>query len=192
MVAVRHNHAGVVATKVVVAPPKLGPGRRHESGFTLVEVMIAMLVGTIGLLGTLAILQTIISASKNANDSAIAMRLASQKLDELSSRNTDTLAADQAMGLFPLVDGKWWPRNASDVPVPEYVNAEGICFCNIGDGTPKVPGPAEMGIYRWRRQWKVVDLTEGQPYVVSVIVSFTNDVGDTKTTRMDLERRKTW
>jgi prepilin-type N-terminal cleavage/methylation domain-containing protein len=167
---------------------------KRESGFTLLEVMIAMLIGTIGLLGTLAVQQSIISASKSANDAAVAMRLASQKLDELSSRNTDTSDIDAAMGLKPLsLFANWWPKDASGTgSLPEYVNAEGACLCEVS-GTPKVPASADLSTYRWRRQWKVVDLGVGNPYVVSVIVSYNNDAGVTKTTRLDLERRKaTW
>ena len=166
---------------------------KRESGFTLLEVMISMLIGTIGLLGTLAVQQSIISAAKNANDAAIAMRLSSQKLDELSSRNTDTAAADALMGLKPLSQfANWWPKDASGTSAPEYVNAEGVCLCEV-NGTPKVPLPAEIATYRWRRQWKVADQgVPGNPYVISVIVSYNNDVGDTKTTRLDLERRMAW
>ena len=168
---------------------------KRESGFTLVEVMIAMLIGSIGLLGTLAVQQSIISASKNANDAAVAMRLASQKLDEISSRNTDTQAASNLMGLGRMITdwSNWWPYNAGKTAsVPEYVNVEGVCLCEV-NGTPKVPLPAEVATYRWRRQWKVVDPNVAfQPFVISVIVRYDNDVGDTKTTRLDLERRKAW
>jgi prepilin-type N-terminal cleavage/methylation domain-containing protein len=168
---------------------------KRESGFTLVEVMISMLIGTIGLLGTLAVQQSIMSATKNANDAAVAMRLASQKLDELGSRNTDTQAADAAMGLGKLIGEwpNWWPHDAGKtVSLPEYVNAEGSCLCEV-DGTPKVPQPAQVSIYRWRRQWKIANLgVPSQPYVISVIVSYNNDIGDTKTTRLDLERRMAW
>lgn len=166
----------------------------RESGFTLVEIMIAMLIGTIGLLGTLAVQQSITSAAKNANDAAIAMRLASQKLDEIGSRNTDTLAADHsAMGLWPLAQfANWWPKDGAGTgAAPEYVNVEGVCLCETS-GAPKVPTSAELASYRWRRQWKVVDLGNTLPYVISVIVSYNNDVGDTKTVRLDLERRKIW
>ncbi len=166
---------------------------KRESGFTLLEVMIAMLIGTIGLMGTLAVQQSIISASKSANDAAVAMRLASQKLDELSSRNTVTEPVDTAMGLKPLsLFNNWWPKGADGTtPLPEYVDAEGACLCEV-DGTPKTPVAADLSAYRWRRQWKVVDLGATLPYVVSVIVSYNNDVGVTKTTRLDLERRKSW
>ena len=48
---------------------------KREAGFTLLEVMVSMLIGTIGLMGTIAVQQSIISASKNANDAAIAMQI---------------------------------------------------------------------------------------------------------------------
>jgi prepilin-type N-terminal cleavage/methylation domain-containing protein len=165
---------------------------RRESGFTLVEVMISMLIGTIGLLGTIAVQQSIISASKNANDAAVAMRLATQKIEELSSRNTDTEEIDKVIGLRPLsLVADWLPQKAG-ASVPEYVNAEGVCLCEA-NGTPLVPSSSELSSYRWSRQWKVVGHnTVGLPYVISVIVSYNNDVGDTKTTRLDLERRKSW
>lgn len=180
--------------------PNVDTDMKRESGFTLIEVMIAMLIGTIGLLGTLAVQQSIISASKNANDAAVAMRLASQKLDELSSRCTDTEAADTAIGLKKIVTEwpDWWPLDASKTSsVPEYVDSKGVCYCEA-NGTPKVPPAADFGTYRWRRQWKVNDLNDdpptgtGKPYVISVIVTYNNDIGDTKTTRLDLERRKSW
>jgi prepilin-type N-terminal cleavage/methylation domain-containing protein len=169
---------------------------RRESGFTLLEVMIAMLIGTIGLLGTIAVQQAIISSSKNANDAAVAMRLASQKIEELSSRTTDTPLADQSFGLGRIATSAsasplWWPTDSNANSVPEYVDAEGI-YLRDNSGFAVPPQPADMGRYRWRRQWKVVDTGGGLPYVISVIVTYNNDVGDAKTTRLDLERRKSW
>jgi len=169
---------------------------KRESGFTLVEVLIAMLIGTIGLLGTIAVQQSIISASKNANDAAIAMRLASQKIEELTSRSTDTQTADQLSGLFPLSSlagtlPKWWPTDASGAQVPQYVDAEGI-YLQDSNGFPIPPQPAQLGRYRWRRQWRVTNTGTGLPYVISVIVTYDNDMGVPKTTRLDLERRKSW
>ena len=54
------------------------------------------------------------------------------------------------------------------------------------------PQPGELGRYRWHRQWKVANTGVGLPYVISVIVTYNNDTGDAKTTRLDLERRKSW
>jgi prepilin-type N-terminal cleavage/methylation domain-containing protein len=169
---------------------------RRDEGFTLLEVLIAMLIGTIGLLGTIAVQQAIISASRNANDAAVAMRLASQKVEELSSRTTDTQAADQNTGLSPIATQAgqtpiWWPTDSGGNQVPEYVDAEGQCLRD-SSGKIAVPQPADLGRYRWRRQWKVINTGVGLPYVISVIVTYNNDVGDAKTTRLDLERRKSW
>ena len=161
---------------------------KRDAGFTLLEVMISMLIGTIGLMGTIAVQQSIISASKNANDAAVAMRLATQKLEELSALNCDSPGADanaSVGGLGPQSTKGWQPL------VPEYVDAEGIC---LRDSTnlPIAPAPGDLGRYRWRRQWRVVNTGGGLPYVISVIVTYNNDTGDPKTTRLDLERRKWW
>jgi hypothetical protein len=155
--------------------------------------MIAMLVGTIGLIGTMAVQQSILGASKNANDAAIAMRLATQKLEELSGRSTDTQQADSAIGLAPLVTSPpaWRPLNASLSSVPEYVDVQGNSYRDSG-GNPIPPTDALKSNYRWQRQWKVVNTGADLPYVISVIVTYSNDLGTPRTTRLDLERRKSW
>jgi prepilin-type N-terminal cleavage/methylation domain-containing protein len=165
---------------------------RRDDGFTLLEVLIAMLIGSIGLLGTIAVQQAIIGASKNANDAAVAMRLASQKIEELTSRTTDTQAADLITGLAPIATQSgqapnWLPT----ATVPEYVDSNGTILRDV-NGTTIIPEPVDLGRYRWRRQWKVVNTGVGLPYVISVIVTYMNDMGDAKTTRLDLERRKSW
>ena len=169
---------------------------RGEAGFTLLEVLIAMLIGTIGLMGTIAVQQAITGASKNANDAAIAMRLASQKLEELGSRGTDTQAADLLSGLAPISTPagsipEWHPKDATNNSVPEYVDAEGLYLRDL-NGIRIAPPAAAMGRFRWRRQWRVANTGQGLPYVISVIVTYDNDVGAPKTTRLDLERRKAW
>jgi prepilin-type N-terminal cleavage/methylation domain-containing protein len=165
---------------------------KRDDGFTLLEVLIAMLIGTIGLLGTIAVQQAIIGASKNANDAAVAMRLASQKIEELSSRTTETQAADLMTGLSPIAtQSGQTPNWLPSLDVPEYVDAEGR-VCRDVNGTVVAPQVDEVSRYRWRRQWKVVNTGVGLPYVLSVIVTYDNDVGDAKTTRLDLERRKSW
>jgi prepilin-type N-terminal cleavage/methylation domain-containing protein len=132
---------------------------KREAGFTLLEVMVSMLIGTIGLMGTIAVQQSIISASKNANDAAVAMRLASQKLEELSSRSTDSQGADwpsAVIGNISTRAGSWWqPIEATERPVPEYVDAEGVYLRD--QRLPHRPQPGELGRYRWHRQWKVVN-----------------------------------
>jgi type IV pilus modification protein PilV len=153
---------------------------RSQTGFTLIEVMMAMLIGSIGLMGTIAVQQSIINATKNANDAAIALRLTTQKADELGSRSTDTQTSDSARGLAPLATGSW--------SAAEFVNAQGATLASVAStGTN-----ATAFAYRWTRQWKVTNGGTGMPYVISVIVTYTNDAGDPKTTRIDVERRKSW
>jgi len=170
--------------------------RRASSGFTLIEVLIGMLIGTIGLLGTIAVQQAIINASRNANDSAIALRLTEQKLEELCNRIAETQNADMAYGLGSIAPPigslpVWHPIDESGNQVPEYVDAQGA-YLRDGNGKPIAPQPDQAGIYRWRRQWRVTNTGILLPYVISVIVTFQNDIGVPKTTRLDVERRKSW
>ncbi len=163
---------------------------RRDAGFTLVEVMVSMLIGTIGLLGTIAVQQAIIASSKNANDAAVAMRLATQKLEELSGRSTDSQAADQGSNnsLFAIAT-----VNSANWAPTEYVDAEGQYLRDPANPTvPIVPPADQLGRYRWFRQWRVFNRGPGMPYVISVIVTYNNDIGVPKTTRVDLERRKAW
>jgi prepilin-type N-terminal cleavage/methylation domain-containing protein len=167
---------------------------RRTSGFTLVEVLVALLLGAIGLLGTLAVQQAVISASKAANDGAVALRLASQKLEEFSTvlttgdpnlptgnptdagtpyTNVDQFQVGSPPPANPIGDLSW----KTAVPV----NAEGI---ELATGKPPE--------YRWSRMWRVVNVGNGQPYVISVAVTYLSDTGNPKTVRLDMERRKSW
>ena len=160
---------------------------KRNSGFTLIEVMVAMLLGAIGLLGTLAVQQAVIGASKMANDAAIALRLASQKLEEFSTvlttgaplpGNTTPPNVDQFQWPIaianPIGDYEWKPANVA------YVNAEGI---------ERSTGPTTE--FRWIRRWRVINIRNG-PYVISVTVTYNTDTGTPKTVRLDMERRKAW
>jgi prepilin-type N-terminal cleavage/methylation domain-containing protein len=151
---------------------------KRDSGFTLVEVLVALLLGAIGLLGTLAVQQAVIGASKAANDSAVALRLASQRLEEFSTvlttgspLNASPLPSTDQMAA--LATGNW-----SDPP--SYLNAEGVT------------ATASSTEYRWARRWRVVNLGASLPYVISVTVTYATDTGDPKTVRLDMERRKSW
>jgi prepilin-type N-terminal cleavage/methylation domain-containing protein len=157
---------------------------KRNSGFTLVEVLVALLLGAIGLLGTLAVQQAVIGASKMANDSAVALRLASQKLEEFST--VLTTGAPTNAPPMPNVDQFQAPvAIANPIGVttwsaPAYLNAEGQT------------ANALSAAFRWTRRWRVVNLGAAQPYVISVTVTYNTDTGSPKTVRLDLERRKSW
>ncbi|MGD0837382.1 MAG: prepilin-type N-terminal cleavage/methylation domain-containing protein [Polyangia bacterium] len=163
--------------------------RKRDAGFTLLEVMITMLVGSIGLMGTIAVQQAIVAASQNANNAAVAMRLATQQLDLLASHNTDSQAVDSQVGLAPIATAPsqvtWNPTIAA------YLDSEGNVLYGLG-GVTVVPSPTQAATYRWARQWRVVNTGYGLPYVISVIVTYADDTGTAKTIRLDLERRKNW
>ena len=161
---------------------------KRNSGFTLVEVMVAMLLGVIGLLGTLAVQQAVIGASKMANDAAVALRLASQKLEEFSTvlttgspANTAPPNVDQFQAPVAIAnaigDASW--RAAT------YVNAEGVQLTSAPTGAAAVE-------YRWTRRWRVLNLGSARPYVISVAVTYKTDTGNLKTVRLDVERWKSW
>ena len=142
--------------------------RARASGFTLLEVMIALLLATIGLLGTVAVQQTMFNATANANDSAIATRLATQALEEFSAR-TVRIDLDQ---LATEVSPDW-----TDV---KYLNSAGV---RNATKTPE---------FRFKRETWVVNQGATSPYAVSVRVTYDLDNGSAKTIRVDQQRRKTW
>lgn len=157
---------------------------RRNSGFTLVEVLVALLLGAIGLLGTLAVQQAVIGASKSANDAAVALRLASQRLEEFSTVLTTGDPANASP--LPNVDQFRSPVAIANAvgntswSAPAYLNAEGITATTAS------------AAFRWTRRWRVVNLGCAQPYVISVTVTYATDTGTPKTVRLDMERRKSW
>jgi type IV pilus modification protein PilV len=83
------------------------PERNRQSGFTLVEVLIAMLVLTTGLIGLAQLLAVTTTMHSDAREATIATQLAQSKFDELMKLNlatnpaiqitaADTLAANTA------------------------------------------------------------------------------------------------
>jgi Tfp pilus assembly protein PilV len=151
------------------AKPRPRGRRAPAGGFTLIEVMIAILVAMVGLLGTVAVQQTLMNATANANDGAVALRLASQTMEEMQARlvvpgspPTNLMAA--------VATGNW-----TDIV---YLDATGA-----------VSGAAS-GSARWTRRVRIADLGVGQPYNLSVEVTYALDTGSPKVVRIDQERRK--
>jgi type IV pilus modification protein PilV len=143
--------------------------RAPAAGFTLIEVMIAILVAMVGLLGTVAVQQTLLNATANANDGAVALRLASQTMEEMQARlvvpgspPTNLMAA--------VATGNW-----TDLV---YLDSSGAL------------SGAASGAARWTRRVRITDLGVGQPYNLSVQVTYALDTGSPKVVQIDQERRK--
>jgi len=143
--------------------------RPRDRGFTLLEVLMALLIGMVGLIGTVAVQQAMMNATSNANDAQIAMRLAAMTLEEFNTKRTQ--AHPFLDMLSPLASAQW--------TAPLYMDAQG----KSGAQSPKC---------RWSVQTRVTDTGIGQPYNLSVLVTYARDSGKPRTVQLDVERRKTW
>jgi Tfp pilus assembly protein PilV len=151
--------------------PRSGRRRRDrpQAGFTLLEVMFAILLAMVGLLGTLAVQQTLLNANAQANDGGIALKLASQALEELNVRvvQPGNPAVDRMQAI---ATGTW--------SAPVFLDAAGR------------PSATLTGLARWQRRIRVTNLGFAQPYNVSVEVRYALDTGNPKIFQLDQERRK--
>jgi prepilin-type N-terminal cleavage/methylation domain-containing protein len=146
-----------------------GKRRRAQGGFTLLEVLMALLIGMVGLIGTVAVQQSMMNATSNANDAQIAMRLAAITLEEFNTKRTQAHPFQDM--LSPLASGLW--------TAPVYMDAQ----AKTGAQSPK---------FRWTVQTRVTDTGVGLPYNLSVLVTYARDSGKPRTVQLDVERRKTW
>jgi Tfp pilus assembly protein PilV len=144
--------------------------RAHRSaGFTLLEVMVAILVAMIGLIGTVAVQQAALNATADANDAQVAMRLAIKTVEDFTTRRTQ--GSPLIDMLSPIATGNW--------TTPIYLDAQ---------ARPGAQSPAR----RWQVVTRVTNLGADQPYNISVVVSYALSSGAPKTVRLDIERRKDW
>lgn len=152
--------------------------RNTGDGFTLLEVMIAMLMAMIGLLGTMAIQQTVITSTRNVNDAQVSMRIATQLMEELGARITQQGAVPTDM-IAAIADATWAGYPDRNIPV-DYMN-------ELGE-KQAAPSPA----FRFARRLYVEDRGSALPYNISVEVAYSLDSGAPKVVRLDVERRKFW
>jgi prepilin-type N-terminal cleavage/methylation domain-containing protein len=143
----------------------------RESGFTLLEVMIALVITTIGLLGTVAVQQTMFNATANAGDAAVATRLAMRAMEEFDTKIV-TAGPPQVDQLAATVTAGW--------STPDYLNALGAA------------NPTTTADFRFRREVQVTNLGPSQPYNISVQITYALDTGAPKIVRLDGQRYKTW
>jgi type IV pilus modification protein PilV len=85
---------------------------KKQSGFSLVEVMIALVILAVGILGISKLQGTLIKNSSNANQRSVAVSLAQKKIDDLKSFAT-------------LTSSTAWSA--------ETIPASGIAFTHIAD-----------------------------------------------------------
>lgn len=76
------------------------PRRAGEAGFTLIEIMVAMLLLSIILAGSMAMQVAVITASANARASAAATSLAQTRIEEFRATRYLSLAAADETACF--------------------------------------------------------------------------------------------
>jgi prepilin-type N-terminal cleavage/methylation domain-containing protein len=144
---------------------------RASGGFTLLEVMVALVLATVGLLGTVAVQQTIFNATANAGDAGIATRLAMRAMEEYNAKVVtagppvvDQLAAATTAGW--VVSGYQSPLGGTNATATTD--------------------------FRFKREVQVTNLGAAQPYNISVQITYALDTGAPKIVRLDSQRWKTW
>jgi len=141
------------------------------AGFTMLEVMVAIVLATIGLLGTVAVQQTIFTASSNAGDAAVATRLASRALEEYDAK---------IVTAGPPVVDQVAASVTSGFVTTGYLNALGV------------PNATLTSDFRFKSEVQVTNLGAAQPYNVSVQITYSLDTGSPRVVRFDRQRWKTW
>ncbi len=150
------------------------PDTKHRSsdrGFTLVEVLVTLVIAMIGLLGTIAVQQTVLSATVNANETAVAMRLAAQRIEEINVA---------AKGAPPGVD-----LLAAQVNAGNWTPASGYTQMDEKGATG-----GSANVARWGRRERIVDNTAAGTYEISVEVTYNRDGATLRTYRLDFQRYK--
>jgi prepilin-type N-terminal cleavage/methylation domain-containing protein len=145
-------------------------GRAGEAGFTLIEVLIAILIAMVGLLGTVAVQHSAMNAAANVSDAQTAMRLGTSTLEQFNARRTQLNPFVDMLG--SIATGDW------TTPI----------FMDVQNRSSTVWSPA----HRWQIKTRVVNLGITRPYNISVEVVYALDSGLAKTVQLDVERRKTW
>ncbi len=144
---------------------------RASGGFTLLEVMVALVLATIGLLGTVAVQQTMFNATANAGDAAIATRLAMRAMEEFDAK---------VMTAGPPVVDQMAAASTSGWTVSGYLSPLGVS------------SSAQTVDHRFKREVQVTNLGFSQPYNVSVQITYALDTGAPRVVRLDSQRWKTW
>jgi prepilin-type N-terminal cleavage/methylation domain-containing protein len=73
--------------------PRRGPSLRRRRGFTLIELMVAIVLITVGLIGSAALMATSLRYQRGAASREEMLSLGEAKLDELRSYQNATVAS---------------------------------------------------------------------------------------------------
>ncbi len=166
------------------------------AGFSLIEVMIALVILAVGVLGISKLQSTLIKNSSNANQRAVAVSIAQKKIDDLKSFVNLTTASASVPDA--------WAEGASNIS--STLTASQLAFTHIEDNKGGAPlgstglldGSQTIGNYTYTLSWDVTDYWQGTstasvptttaPMVgavadeklVTVTVAWTDELGDSQ------------
>lgn len=94
---------------------------KQQAGFTLIEVLVALTVTVIGLMGLLSLHTTTLKGNRDASRTAEATTIAQRTIEEVR-----TMAIDD--GTVNSIVGKYGPISFTDVPMDTAFGRAGITY----------------------------------------------------------------
>ena len=140
---------------------------QNERGFTLIEAIVAMLVCTIGLVAMAELMAVTLRLQQLGRNSTSAVRLAQDKVDELTTMTFDTTSPDYnpAVGCGGNLEAPAAPH--TDTPMED-------------NGTPD--NPADDTVTKgYTRRWVITAGPDADPNLRQVTVRVIPDVTDRRT-----------
>ncbi len=136
-------------------------GKQRQEGFTLIEVLVSVVILTVGLLAVGTMQISAIRGNFMSGNTSIALSLASEKMEDLLNRRWDTATDPDLIDTRTGNNGNLSTTVAGQTDHEEAVSENGI----VGVG----------GFYR--RIWNIADTASPMPTMkeVSVIVTWENN-----------------
>ena len=151
-------------------------GLKHQSGFTLVEVLVGITILTIGLLGVAKMQISAMQGNFMSSSTSVALALAQEKMEELMVLDyTDTELDDTKPGNNPAADDLS-PITVTDADDVDHEEMDGS---SVPINIDETGAQTDQGMYR--RIWNIADhpisIYEDVPTMKSITVIVTWERG---------------